>query len=683
MWIELPYLLQVQIILTLLWLFYRLVLRQETHLGLLRAWLLWSIPVAFLLPLCHIPVFPGPEIPLSVVSASHSSLPVDEPPVELSAPDARMGWLGISGLGSLLLGGLILVRNWSGIRRMRRSAEANFKQGSIRFFYTPRVESACSLFRWVFLNREGLEEREVAYMLQHEVAHVHLYHSWDRLLAEWVRIVLWWNPVVWMWYQSLIEVHEFQADRAVLDADAKVESYVALLLHTGGGIPTSMVSGFGYSLLCRRLKMIGATRRSWKTVRIMLAIPLLGLLLGLFSFTQGDVVWIDDLEKNPQESYMPEGQPWIRIENSATLNQTSEAAPNREAYLSSQAPQESKTENASLLRVWPADAGKVDRKAQPSDSDTEPICVVDFSKGKKESRGDRLVIDSIFKWAPNKLKRVSDPVKNLIVDGVRWDWKELESLSPRSVHAITVHDQGEVVTVYIQTKEGHLKKISSQQDSLRPALEESRRIVAENRQDIKENQRVAEENRRIVEESQRVAKEKRRIVEENQRIAEENRRIVEKNQRRFNEKQRDTVENARPSLSSLGSTEEPVTTKQEGQKKSVLNPAWRGQSSGSNQRSEEPSSSLMASNTSTGPTSSIAASAPMTPSSPKAGKKVRRQVILDGKVVSDDVMEKFSPDSIARIQVLHTKDSMVRIEIVTKREQSVRNAAKTLGNVPS
>lgn len=319
MWTQLPYLLQVQIALTLLWLFFSLVLQRETRFGLSRAYLLLSVPAAFLLPLLHIPVFPGPEIPMSLLQATDSPLPAAKSLSGASGPDARFWLYGLAVLGSVALGAVALFQAFRWLRLVRRCPQSTPRAENVRLVYTSRVESACSLFGWVFLNRENLRPQEQAYVLQHEMAHVRLRHSWDRLLAEGVRILLWWNPSVWMWYRSLVEVHEFQADQAVLDTEGDVEPYICLLLRTSGQVYPSLVSGFSYSLLRRRLKMIGTSQRDWwSRCRIALVIPLLGVLLGLFSFTRGEAVLVNDLADGPGtfvefdqggESLAPDGRP--------------------------------------------------------------------------------------------------------------------------------------------------------------------------------------------------------------------------------------------------------------------------------------------------------------------------------------------------------------------------------------
>jgi TonB family protein len=100
-------------------------------------------------------------------------------------------------------------------------------------------------------------------------------------------IALWWNPVVWLWCRSLKEIHEFQADRAVLQRGFDSEQYIYLIVKSAAGMHPEFVSGFSYSLLKKRLIMLTKNqptrRRAW---RLATAVPVLGVLMLLFSFAR-------------------------------------------------------------------------------------------------------------------------------------------------------------------------------------------------------------------------------------------------------------------------------------------------------------------------------------------------------------------------------------------------------------
>ena len=59
-----------------------------------------------------------------------------------------------------------------------------------------------------------LSAREANQVLRHELAHVRQGHTYDHLLLEVLRAVLWFNPFVHLCGRALALTHEFLADEA-------------------------------------------------------------------------------------------------------------------------------------------------------------------------------------------------------------------------------------------------------------------------------------------------------------------------------------------------------------------------------------------------------------------------------------------------------------------------------------
>ena len=98
----------------------------------------------------------------------------------------------------------------------------------VHILVSDRVSAPCSWMRWV-LSPQGESPVEGA-ILTHELAHLRLGHSWDMLLCELTCRTLWCLPFVWMLRQDLVDVHEFQADEAVLQGGVTLEDYEHLLV---------------------------------------------------------------------------------------------------------------------------------------------------------------------------------------------------------------------------------------------------------------------------------------------------------------------------------------------------------------------------------------------------------------------------------------------------------------------
>ena len=195
-------------------------------------------------------------------------------------------WCGIAGSLLLLLYYLGHTLRWV---RLMREGNVSRMLDDVRVVYSPAVSSPCSLFNCIFINRRDLGENEFRELMAHELCHIRLRHSWDRLLAVVVTLFCWWNPFVWLWHRSLCEVHEYQADDAVLQCGFDAEQYIMLMVSSVAGARTTLASGFSYSLVRKRLQMLsrGASRRAG--LRMLLVVPALAVLLALFSFTERPV----------------------------------------------------------------------------------------------------------------------------------------------------------------------------------------------------------------------------------------------------------------------------------------------------------------------------------------------------------------------------------------------------------
>ncbi|MDD4639648.1 MAG: M56 family metallopeptidase, partial [Bacteroidales bacterium] len=73
-----------------------------------------------------------------------------------------------------------------------------------------------SWMKYIVISENDLNESGNEIVL-HELAHVTKRHSADLLIAEAVKIVHWFNPASWLLKQQLQSIHEYQADKAVLE----------------------------------------------------------------------------------------------------------------------------------------------------------------------------------------------------------------------------------------------------------------------------------------------------------------------------------------------------------------------------------------------------------------------------------------------------------------------------------
>lgn len=267
------------------WLFFRLLLGRETFCRLNRLVVLALLVLSFLLPLCVITVRREVSIPYEVwVHATEVRSAAA--PVSAAAP---FPWAAL--LGGLYLAGVLAAAcrmAWSlaaVVRVIRRGRRERLADGVV-LVRTPQPVTPFSWGRYVVL-AETEPAEEVATILLHERAHVRLHHTWDLLFADLAGCLQWFNPAVWLLRRELCAIHEYEADRAVLEAGADARTYQLLLVRRAVGAQAFVAANnFNHSKLQKRIAMMLKKRSSrWAAARTLLILPLTALALGAFART--------------------------------------------------------------------------------------------------------------------------------------------------------------------------------------------------------------------------------------------------------------------------------------------------------------------------------------------------------------------------------------------------------------
>ena len=131
-----------------------------------------------------------------------------------------------------------------------------------------------SFFRYIVISAKDYEDSRHA-ILTHEQAHIRLGHSWDILLLETVCTIQWFNPLVWMLARDLRAVHEYEADKAVLDLGIDATRYQQLLVIKAFGTRLqSVTNSLSHGSLKDRIIMMKKTKSSGLLMLKGLFLPL-------------------------------------------------------------------------------------------------------------------------------------------------------------------------------------------------------------------------------------------------------------------------------------------------------------------------------------------------------------------------------------------------------------------------
>lgn len=290
--------------LALLYLPYALMLRRETFFRFNRAMLLCIVVLSLLLPCLDVHVWDNglatpfePQrqaissvvLPTLIVGSSESAaadVPADHTAVVWSTLLVYIYIIGV--LFFVLWKAVGLIRL---IRFIPRGCLWTDKQEGATIYCHADKVSPFSWMRSIVIGEDlpqpSLKGREEV-VLAHELAHVRMRHSWDALFLSCVEVLQWFNPCIWMLDASLREVHEYEADDAVLRRGISARDYQLLLIEKAvARTPYPMVNGFRHSLLKNRITMMTKKKSPrWARLKVLYAVPLTLIALGAMASQQ-------------------------------------------------------------------------------------------------------------------------------------------------------------------------------------------------------------------------------------------------------------------------------------------------------------------------------------------------------------------------------------------------------------
>ena len=216
---------KVAIALLVFYLFYRFLLKKETFHRLNRLVLVGTAVLSFLLPLCIITIHKPMESEGPAIGTEGITSVIADPAlpgVELaSAVSPATPWWTIV-LNVLFLAGVVfmLVRvlvSILSIKKIVRTGEQVQEEEGCKVVVTERDIDPFSWMKYIVLSQKDWDS-DHASILAHEKAHISLGHSMEILLVDILSSLQWFNPAIWLLRADLQELHEYEADDAVLRA---------------------------------------------------------------------------------------------------------------------------------------------------------------------------------------------------------------------------------------------------------------------------------------------------------------------------------------------------------------------------------------------------------------------------------------------------------------------------------
>lgn len=243
---------------------YYLFLRNEKTFRFNRFYLLMLIPVSL-------------AIPLITVQTNYIEIPTSTPlvwemPMEQAVytnveqtseirPEAiQTNWNQVIFYLYLAVCVVLFMRftlNLYKIRQFKRSGELIQLEG-YQVCLKEDLKSSFTFLNTVYTNKaKYLAQLLPSSILEHERAHVRQKHSYDIILMEFLNVLLWFNPVIYLIKKSIKLNHEFLADEAVCSEESIMPDYQKTLINY------SKLNSYNEPMMASRLTF-GETKKRLK-----------------------------------------------------------------------------------------------------------------------------------------------------------------------------------------------------------------------------------------------------------------------------------------------------------------------------------------------------------------------------------------------------------------------------------
>ena len=272
------YILQVMLFQVLFLAIYDFLLSKETFFNTNRGYLLSTPILSFMIPLIKIQSFQ------KIVSQEF----INQLPEVVLSPEnviQQTAWYQsiqyievLFWLGAVIFIAFFLVKLFRLLRLIITSTIE--KKRDFTLVFVKNQKTAFSFFNYVFLGKE-ISETQQQKVIAHELVHSQQKHSLDLLFFEVLKIVMWFNPMIYMYQKRITLLHEYISDAVVVKSATK-ETYINNLLSSLFQVENiSFVNQFyKQSLIKQRIIMMTKTQsQKMNQLKYLLLIPVLASML--------------------------------------------------------------------------------------------------------------------------------------------------------------------------------------------------------------------------------------------------------------------------------------------------------------------------------------------------------------------------------------------------------------------
>ena len=285
---------------------YFFLLRKETFFQSIRVFLFLGILTSFLLPLLSIPVYTyveTPEIPFAIAT-QHTDQNV--------SGAFSFNWIWIIPSIYLSVAFVLFIRFCAQIINLLKLIFTHrvVKENNFKLIETTKSTSPFSFLNYIVYNPDSFSKEELRQILIHEKVHARQWHTIDTLLANFLTVFQWFNPIAWIYKYEIEKNLEYIADESAKNHQITDHRYEHLLIKAlVPDYQMALANNFYNSLLKKRIIMLHAKRSNGKSqIKLLLIVP----LLLAFMFTLNTRVIAQNKEKQ-QKTIKVKIEKYVRV----------------------------------------------------------------------------------------------------------------------------------------------------------------------------------------------------------------------------------------------------------------------------------------------------------------------------------------------------------------------------------
>lgn len=278
------YIIQVILFQILFLAIYDFFLSRETFFTKNRWYLLVTPIISFFIPLIKISTLEQsvpeefivnlPEIMLSPEKVITEAIPTESFTNSINYLSIFF-WVGVAIFALLFFIKLIKIASI-----IKKYDAGSLVLADVKLIIIPSSSKAFSFFNYIFLGGK-IKEANRENIIQHELVHTQQKHTYDLVVFEVLKIVMWFNPVIYFYQKRITLVHEYISDAIVAKSETK-ENYINNLLSNFFQVENIAFINQFYkpSLIKKRIIMMKKKQsKKMNQLKYLLLIPVLASML--------------------------------------------------------------------------------------------------------------------------------------------------------------------------------------------------------------------------------------------------------------------------------------------------------------------------------------------------------------------------------------------------------------------